>query len=62
MGIENKYKWKRVGFSLKTEIADAIDSIPRKDLPNKSKLVEDLITDWLVKNNYISGSINIQEN
>jgi hypothetical protein len=51
-------EWKRVSFSMKLAVIDALNSIPRNEIPNKSKLVESLITSWLYKNNYmISGSL-----
>lgn len=53
-----KYTWKRVSFSLRKEISDAIDSVPRNKIPNKSNLVESLLIEWLQKNNFIkSGSL-----
>ena len=57
MGIK-KYTWERASFSLKTEVIDALNSIPRSDLPNKSFLVQSLIIQWLYNNKYImSGSL-----
>ena len=50
--------WKRASFSISIDVITALDSIPRSDIPNKSKLIESLIVKWLYKNNYItSGSL-----
>lgn len=53
-----KNKWTRVGFSIKTGVVNALNSVPRNVVPNKSKFVESLIVKWLTKNNFIqSGSL-----
>jgi len=58
MGKVKQKKWKRAGFSIQLNIIQALDSIPRNIIPNKSKLIESLIVTWLYDNNYAaSGSL-----
>jgi len=40
---------KRTSYNISKEILDKLDEIPRKELPNKSKLIEELLEKWLGK-------------
>jgi len=40
---------KRQSYNISIEIINKLDSIPRNELPNKSKLVEELLEKWLKK-------------
>lgn len=40
---------KRQSYNISVEILNKIDSIPRSELKNKSKLVEELLEKWLEK-------------
>lgn len=40
---------KRMSFNIKKSIVTEIDGISRIELPNKSKLVEELLEKWLEK-------------
>jgi len=47
-----------VAFSLKKKLIEKLNDLPRKNLPNKSRLVGQLLTKWLVDMGYVvSGSI-----
>ena len=38
---------KRQSYNISTHILDELDSIPRNELPNKSKLIDELLEKWL---------------
>ena len=40
---------KRQSYNISIEILSKLDSIPRNELPNKSKLIEELLEKWLEK-------------
>ena len=40
---------KRQSYNISVEILERLDSIPRNELKNKSKLVEELLEKWLDK-------------
>jgi len=42
-------KRKRASYNIKISVLDALDNIPRKEMRNKSKLVEELLEKWLDK-------------
>jgi len=47
-----------VSFSLEKKLVDKLNDLPRKNLPNKSCLVNRLLKEWLIFTGYIvSGSI-----
>ena len=41
---------KRTSFNLSVELLERLDNLPRKLLPNKSHLVEELLEKWLEEN------------
>ena len=54
-----KKEWKRVSFSISTEVVHVLDKMPRNEVPNKSVLVEQLLRGWLHDHDQtISGSLN----
>lgn len=55
---KNKTKFKLASFSLEKKVVEVLDSLPRRNLRNKSALVNDLIKRWLIVEGYVvSGSI-----
>lgn len=40
---------KRQSYNISIEILEKLDSIPRNELKNKSKLIEELLEKWLDK-------------
>jgi len=54
--IDNKV---RTSFSLSKELAKRINDLPRNVLPNKSNLVEKLLSEWLDK---IEQELNDEKN
>lgn len=44
-----KTERKITSFNLKKEIVDKINKLSRAQLPNKSKLIEELLEEWLKK-------------
>jgi len=41
---------KRATFNLSEKLLERLDNLPRKLLPNKSHLVEELLEKWLEEN------------
>ena len=39
-------KKKRMSYNLSIELLERLDAIPRNELPNKSKLIEQLLELW----------------
>ena len=39
----------RTSFNISKSLFDKLNLIPRRDLPNKSKLVESLLENWIEK-------------
>ena len=37
----------RVSYNIKKSVSDALNDIPRSEVPNKSKLIEELLEKWL---------------
>ena len=48
---------KRVSYNLPEDLLDRIEELPRKELPNKSKLVEQLLEKWLEERNKIQKEL-----
>ncbi|MBC8147544.1 MAG: hypothetical protein H8E98_06115 [Bacteroidetes bacterium] len=44
-----KKERKIVSFNIKKEIADKLNDLTRHQLPNKSKMIEELLEEWMEK-------------
>lgn len=50
--------WRRTSFTIKSEVLHVLNKVPRTELPNKSRLVEGLLYEWLLEHGYqVSGSL-----
>ena len=51
-------KKRKVSYNLPEDLLDRIEELPRKELPNKSKLIEQLLEKWLEERNRIPKKLS----